>query len=146
MKDKSPWEANGWTRQEWMRWHRRHPESSSDHATLNPNWWARKGMKFHGGTVSLQDSILPEIHTVTNQKTSLLSVINTEYLFARIGQIKGSTLIVNEQQIHEIFFQTSERNYRGHQSTKKRTCSTQPQQLPHCSMQQSISWSISWNT
>ena len=46
----TPWEAKDWTREEWMRWHRMwHPDTSSDHATLNPSWWASKGMKFGGG-------------------------------------------------------------------------------------------------
>ena len=54
--DKAPWEAKGWTQQEWLRWRRRRqPDTSSDSATLNPSWWARKGMKFSGGTRSLQE-------------------------------------------------------------------------------------------
>ena len=51
-----------------------------------------------------RDLVLSETHAVTHQKTSLLLVINTEYLFAWIGQIKILTLIVNEQLIHAIFF------------------------------------------
>ena len=102
--NKTPWEAKGWTQQEWLRWvKKRQPDTSSDCATLNPSWWLRKRMKFCGGARSLQEIRYFQKHTVTHQKTSLLLVIHTEYLFAWIGQIKVLTLIVNEQLIHAIF-------------------------------------------
>ena len=54
--DKTPWEAKGWTQQEWLGWcKRRQPDTSSDCATLNPSWWVGKGMKFSGGATSLQE-------------------------------------------------------------------------------------------
>ena len=64
--DKTPWEAKGWTQQEWLRWHkRRQPHTSSDHATLNPSWWVRRGMKFSGGggARSLQEIRYFQKHT-----------------------------------------------------------------------------------
>ena len=77
-------------------------------------------MKFSVGARSLQEIlVLPETRTVTHQKTSRLLVINTEYLFAWIGQIKVLTLIVSEQLMRAIcFLQAIERNHRGNQSTK----------------------------
>ena len=55
--EKAPWESKGWTREEWMRWHRKQqPDISSDSATLNPSWWVGKWMKFQGaGVRSLQE-------------------------------------------------------------------------------------------
>ena len=61
-------------------------------------------MKFHGGARCLQEIRYFQKHTaVTHQKTSLLSVIHTEYLFAWIGLIKALKLIVNEQLRHAFF-------------------------------------------
>ena len=37
--EKTPWEAKGWSRQEWLSWHqKRQSTTSSDRATLNPSW------------------------------------------------------------------------------------------------------------
>ena len=53
---KMPWEAKGWTQQQWLSWkQQRQPDSSSSHATVNPSWWVRKGMKFRGGGRALQE-------------------------------------------------------------------------------------------
>ena len=38
-----------------VNYQHRQPDSSSDRATLNPSWWVRKGMKFHGGGRVLQE-------------------------------------------------------------------------------------------
>ena len=65
--------------------------------------WERDEIQWRGKIIT-RDSVLSETHADTHQKTSLLSVINTEYLFAWIGQIKGLTLIVNEQLMHANFF------------------------------------------
>ena len=47
--EKAPWESKGWMTEEWMGWLRKwQPDTSSDSATLNPSWWAGKGMKFRG--------------------------------------------------------------------------------------------------
>ena len=36
--EKAPWELKGWTREEWLRWHRKwQPDTLSDSATLNPS-------------------------------------------------------------------------------------------------------------
>ena len=64
--EKTPWEAKGWSQQEWLSWHqKRQSTTSSDHATLNPSWWVRKGMKFHGGATcrSLQEIRYFQEHT-----------------------------------------------------------------------------------
>ena len=62
--DKTPWEAKGWTREEWLVWcRRRQPDTASDSATLNPSWWAGKGMKFSGGVRSLQEIGYFQKHT-----------------------------------------------------------------------------------
>ena len=118
--DKTPWEVKGWTQQEWLRWlKKRQPDTSSNRATLNPSWWLRKGIIDVGELDHYKRfSTSRETHAVTHQKTSLLSVIHTEYLFAWIGQIKVLKLKVNEQLIHAIFLQASERNHRGNQITK----------------------------
>ena len=53
---KMPWEAKGWTQQQWLSWRQhRQPDSSSDRATLNPSWWVGKGMKFCRGGRVLQE-------------------------------------------------------------------------------------------
>ena len=62
----APWEAKGWTREQWIKWHRRwQPETSSEHATLNPSWWASKGTKFRGGDkIITRDLLLSKAHAV----------------------------------------------------------------------------------
>ena len=64
MEGKMPWEAKGWTQQQWLSWRQhRQPDSSSDRATLNPSWWVGKGMKFHGGGRALQEIRYFQKHT-----------------------------------------------------------------------------------
>ena len=49
-REKMPWEAKGWTQQQWINWHQqRQSDSSSGRATLNPSWYLGKGMKFSSG-------------------------------------------------------------------------------------------------
>ena len=66
--DKTPWEAKGWTRQEWLSWHqKRQPTTSTDRATLNPSWWVGKGMKFCGGARSLQEIWYRNTHSYSSE-------------------------------------------------------------------------------
>ena len=63
-REKMPWEAKGWTQQQWINWHQqRQPDSLSSHATLNPSWYAGKGMKFRSGGRSLQEICYFQKHT-----------------------------------------------------------------------------------
>ena len=49
-REKTPWEAKGWTQQQWINWHQqRQPDSSGSRVTLNPSWYLGKGMKFSLG-------------------------------------------------------------------------------------------------
>ena len=53
---KMPWEAKGWTQQQWLSWkQQRQPDNASSHATVNPSWWVGKGMKFRRGGRALQE-------------------------------------------------------------------------------------------
>ena len=64
VEGKMPWEAKGWTRQQWLNWRQhRQPDSSSDRATLSPSWWVGKGMKFRGGGRALQEIWYFQKHT-----------------------------------------------------------------------------------
>ena len=50
----TPWDAKGWTRQQWANWKKqRQPANSSNKATINPSWWAGKRMQFKPGGWSL---------------------------------------------------------------------------------------------
>ena len=52
-----PWEAKGWTQQQWFNWHQqRQPESLSSCATLNASWFVGNGMKFRSGGQSYRRS------------------------------------------------------------------------------------------
>ena len=63
-REKTPWGAKGWTRQQWINWHQqRQPDSSSSRATLNPSWCLGKSMKFSSGGQSLQGIQYFQKHT-----------------------------------------------------------------------------------
>ena len=71
-----PWEAKGWTHQQWTNWKKqRQPTTSSHKATINPSWWTGKGMQFKPwGPGTSRDPVLPEAHPASGQETSLFSV------------------------------------------------------------------------
>ena len=59
-----PWEAKGWTRQQWVSWKKQHqPDTSSSKATINPSWWAGKGMQFKPGGRLLHEIRYFQKHT-----------------------------------------------------------------------------------
>ena len=60
----TPWSAKGWTYQQWHNWKKQQqPDSSSCKATINPSWWAGKGMVFKPGGRSLCEIRYFQKHT-----------------------------------------------------------------------------------
>ena len=60
----TPWGAKGWTHQQWANWEKQHqPVNSSNKVTINPSWWAGKGMHFKPGGWSLCEIRYFQKHT-----------------------------------------------------------------------------------
>ena len=59
-----PWGAKGWTRQQCANWKKQcQPANSSNKVTINPSWWAGKGMQFKPGGQSLHELRYFQKHT-----------------------------------------------------------------------------------